>query len=278
MKYDELTKSAFDAQAERIKKVREKIASRDMVVKPGRVIPDDADLAIGTGRHLNAAVLFIDISGFSERMSNTLEEQEQLLRVLTFFFSEMIAIVEDYGGYVEKNTGDGLMAYYEDRSGKPEENGCKRALSSALTMFYATEKLLNPVIVATGLDPIRFRAGIEWGGITIAQVGKAKGYNSIVAVGTPANLASKMLNFAKAGDIVIGSKVLGQIPQEWLHWCEKIDESSGFVYVSSGNPYLLYRYNGRWKDPVAFPSIMEALAGPPKTTPGLPAPPPRFPK
>jgi len=39
-----------------------------------------------------------------------------MLRVLNLFFTEMIRIVEDYGGAVEKNTGDGLMAYFEDRA------------------------------------------------------------------------------------------------------------------------------------------------------------------
>jgi class 3 adenylate cyclase len=277
VKYDELTKSAFDSQLDRIEKLRSKIASRDMVVKPGKVIPDDADLAIGTGRRLDAAVLFIDISDFSSRLSNTLEEQERLLRLLTFFFSEMIAIVEEYGGFVEKNTGDGLMAYFEDRPGKPDENGSRRALACALTMFYTTDKVLNPVVLASSMEPLRFRAGIEWGSITVAQVGKAKGYNSIVAVGTPANLASKMLNFAKAGEIVIGTKLMMQLPPSWWQWCEKIDDPSGFVYVASGNPYDLYRYNGRWKDPIDYSSLLALLAGPPKPPPAIP-PPPGWPK
>ncbi len=274
MTYDELTKAAFDAQLERIEKLRAKIAARDMVVKAGKVIPNDADLTIGTGRRLDAAVLFIDISDFSGRLSNTLEQQEALLRLLSFFFTEMIAIVEDYGGFVEKNTGDGLMAYFEDRPGKPAENGCIRALSCALTMFYTTEKALNPVIHASNMETVQFRAGIEWGGITVAQVGKAKGYNSIVAVGTPANIASKMLNVAKAGDIVIGTKVVGHLPQGWLQWCEKIDEPSGFVYLSTGVSYVFYRYGGRWKDPIDYSSLLALLAGPPKPPAIPPLPPP----
>jgi adenylate cyclase len=44
-----------------------------------------------------------------------------MLRVLNLYFSEMIKIAEEYGGTVEKNTGDGLMAYFEDNSGEPKE-------------------------------------------------------------------------------------------------------------------------------------------------------------
>ena len=36
--------------------------------------------------------------------------------MLSLFFSEMIRVVGDYGGTVEKNTGDGIMAYFAQGS------------------------------------------------------------------------------------------------------------------------------------------------------------------
>ena len=68
-----------------------------------------------------------------------------LLRVFDFFFTEMIRIAEDYGGTVEKNTGDGLMAYFEDGGGH-RESGAKRAVACALTMMDTTSWLINPVL------------------------------------------------------------------------------------------------------------------------------------
>jgi class 3 adenylate cyclase len=56
--------------------------------------------------------MFLDISKFSQWPAWTEQEQDILLRVLSLFFTEMIRIVEDFGGVVEKNTGDGLMAYF----------------------------------------------------------------------------------------------------------------------------------------------------------------------
>ena len=46
----------------------------------------------------------------------------------------MIRIAEEYGGNVEKNTGDGLLAYFNDDEGTPPEFGPKRAVACALTM------------------------------------------------------------------------------------------------------------------------------------------------
>jgi class 3 adenylate cyclase len=77
------------------------------------------------------AVMFIDICDFSIRPMESLEEQDLTLRVLNLFFTEMIKVAEDYGGNIEKNTGDGLMVYFNDGEGSPAEKGAKRAVAAA---------------------------------------------------------------------------------------------------------------------------------------------------
>jgi len=69
----------------------------------------------------------------------------------------MVKIAEDYGGTVEKNTGDGLMVYFEDGRGTPPECGVKRAVSCALSMMDAAENLINPVLLRSGLQGNRVR-------------------------------------------------------------------------------------------------------------------------
>jgi len=44
------------------------------------------------------------------------------------FWVKWVKIAEDYGGVVEKNTGDGLMAYFNDGEGTPPEGGCSRVI------------------------------------------------------------------------------------------------------------------------------------------------------
>ena len=73
--HDGLDKSYWTSQLERVERLREKIATR-AASAPGRVIPDDTDLEIGTGRRLELTVMFIDISHFSSRPSVTASEQE----------------------------------------------------------------------------------------------------------------------------------------------------------------------------------------------------------
>jgi adenylate cyclase len=40
------------------------------------------------------------------------EQQKAVLVLMNIFMAEMLNIVRDFGGSYEKNTGDGLMAYF----------------------------------------------------------------------------------------------------------------------------------------------------------------------
>lgn len=245
MNYDGLPTSYWESQIERIMIVRDRIAGAH-TVQVGRVMPSEDDLAIGTGKRLSMAVLFLDISDFSQRTSETEEQQGSILKVLNLFFTEMIKIAEEYGGTVEKNTGDGLMAYFEDGGGTPPVGGAKRALACALTMMAANDFLIRPILEATPLPEIKFRVSIDYGNITVARLGAARRFNANVAIGATANFACKMLRHAAPGEIVLGATVLLHIPHDWLQFTELMDVSTGWSYLSSRIPYRLYRYKGRW--------------------------------
>lgn len=240
-----LTDQYFAQQTERVLSTLDRIVQRP-AVGDGRVIPSPEDIGIHDGRRINATVLFIDICGFSRLPSSAPDEQEVVLKVLALFFSEMIRIVEDHGGSVEKNTGDGLMAYFSgaDTSGVGPE---QRGLCSTLTMFAAVERLINPILERSGFPALRFRACLDHGIVTIAKLGAPKRFNAVVAIGTPANLAAKMLELATPDTILIGDNLNRGLPQSWSERFSVLETiESGFLYKTSGRPYPVWRYQGRW--------------------------------
>ncbi|MDE0838981.1 MAG: adenylate/guanylate cyclase domain-containing protein [Kiritimatiellae bacterium] len=246
MNYDALTAAYWRVQSERVGALRQKISARPKI-GDGRVVPDDGDLAVGDGRRLDMAVMFLDISKFSARPMETVEEQDLMLRVLNLFFTEMIRIAEEYGGNVEKNTGDGLMVYFNDGEGDPAESGVKRAVAAALTMMKANNELISPILRATPVQEIRFRVSIDYGQVSIARLGAPRRFNANVAIGTTANFASKMLKHAEPGDIVLGASARQQLPMQWQNdWTQLLPVETGWVYRMSGAAYQLYRYTGRW--------------------------------
>lgn len=261
----------WNYQKERKRRIADaaaKIADRDEAVRAGRVVPQHADLPIGTGRRVKAAVLFIDICSFTSRPSNTVEEQEDLLQALSIFFMEMFRVVKDYDGVVEKNTGDGLMAYFADSA---DGNGAERAVACALTMMASNAELTPHVLKTAGR--IEFRVAIDYGPITVAQIGAPRLFGSIVAIGITANIANKMLQTASAGQIVIGEEVVLALPKDWWQHCVKLEVVTRFIYQSTGQKYPFYLYDSCWLEP-SMP-LTELLASapilPPPTVPPYPS-------
>lgn len=242
------SKAYREKQLTRTLATLDRIVSRDPV-SPGRVVPTAEDIPIHDGRSLEATVMFLDICKFSQRPAWTAEEQEMLLRILSLFFTEMIRIIEDYGGDVEKNTGDGLMAYFV-RHPDDTVSVQQRALSAALTMFYAADNFINPILKSSSLAPLDFRICMDHGPITVAKVGSARGFNGIVAIGTTANIASKMLSVADPNTILLGTKALVGLPESWqTTWARPKTSDTGWFYRSDGAPYTYWTYIGRWLEP-----------------------------
>ena len=246
MIYDALEGEYWTAQVERVEQLRQRIVER-AEAPFGREVPDDADLVIGTGRFLPLTVMFLDISRFSERPAGTADEQEMMLRVLNLFITEMIRIIEDYDGHVEKNTGDGLMAYFEERTGDAPVNSTQRAVACCLTMFATNEHIIASILRATGVPPIQFRVSIDQGYVTVARIGAARRFNANVAIGNVANFASKMLGQIKPGELGIGQNARNRLPLLWQQmWTELAPVSTGWIVGDTRAPYQLYLYTGRW--------------------------------
>ena len=244
--YDGLPQAYWTNQVERVERLRDRIRDRS-AANTGRTVPAETDLVIGTGRRLDAAVMFIDIAGFSRRRSVTAEEQEMMLRVLNLFMTEMIRIIEEYGGHVEKNTGDGLLVYFEQGGAAFEPNSAKRAVACALTMSAANEYLIKPVLRASGVAPLEFRTTIDYGTITVARIGAPRRFNANVAIGNIANFVSKMLGVVGPEQIGIGANARARLPIYWQQtWTEPSGLETEWFYGGSAVPYPLYFYIGRW--------------------------------
>ena len=149
-------------------------------VAAGRVMPDKDDVTIGSGRRFSVAVLFLDICGFSSR-PNWLPEEQKVV-VMNIFMAEMLSIVNDFGGTYEKNTGDGLMAYFGEEE-KTTPSRVKPAVEAAVVMHYVNDHLISPWFTKQNIAPVRFRIGIDCGPVTIGRVGIHGQNNSLVAIG-----------------------------------------------------------------------------------------------
>lgn len=199
---------------DRIGRTVQAISARSRHVSQGRAVPDDGSLPIGTGRRMNATVLFLDICAFSSRASEEIDQQVNILQAMTVMFSEFISIISDHGGVVEKNTGDGLMAYFTNIPGE-QQNHASRAVEAALYIFYANQQIISPMFGGVGFAPFEVRMTIDTGDIVFAEVGSPRAFRGIVAIGTAANQAAKALadavgtSFCWGWQLLIGYVTIG---------------------------------------------------------------------
>lgn len=222
----------------------EAFAKQD-VIKEGYVVPDEESTVLGTGTRIDTVILFLDIASFSGRLSNSSLEQDHLLRALNLFFCEMARIINDYGGHIEKNTGDSLMAYFPDSP--LNYKAVEQAVSAALTMFFVNNRYLKPILRAVNILPFDFRISLDYGKVTIGRLGAPHLFNSLVAVGTTANIASKIQKFAKSDEIVMGEAAYFQLSSERKKRSVRLwFVDSGWYYLLNGQKYPVYKYNGRW--------------------------------
>ena len=71
-------------------------------------MPDIATLGIGAAKRMTAAIMFFDFENFTNVTSHI--TPEQTLMILNVSTSTVMKIVREWGGSVEKHTGDGVMA------------------------------------------------------------------------------------------------------------------------------------------------------------------------
>lgn len=216
-------------------------------IKSQKEFPDVKSLQIGEGRQIMGAVLFVDIVSFTERSGY--ESPNDLLLTLDIFLSEMAAIVTDYGGSIEKFTGDGLMAVF-DTAGIDEYKMCKNVIDAATTMRYSITSPIKGFLEKRKIDPISYRIGVDGGKIVVGKLG-IKSDNDPVAIGWAANIASKLQEIASVNGINLGRFIYHRLPDWEKNYCVEQSIPYNWTYILEGTTlkYPFYSYTGAWKIP-----------------------------
>jgi adenylate cyclase len=245
------THSYLQKVTERLGKITEKNPDRLDSIVQARAMPEIDSIAIGSGKHFpQLAVLFLDICDFSGWCNWSQEEQAQVLQVMNIFMATMQGIIRDFNGTCEKNTGDGLMAYFSD--GTSAEDRAKTAVNAATVMCYVNDHLVSPELARLGIGPVKFRIGIDTGPVTIARVGVHSDANQFVAIGTSANVACKLMRLVGGGGICIGEHTYTKLSANWKAACIPVGDTI-FHYVIDGRPYPAWKVEHQLSTP--YPAI-----------------------
>jgi class 3 adenylate cyclase len=170
--------------------------------------PQVADLivAAGTEKQLEShrreiTALFCDLRGFTGFSESS--DPEDVMALLREYHAAIGEIIIRYSGTLERYAGDGVMVVFNDPI--PVDNPAIQAVQMALEMREAigalTEKWRQ-----LGHE-IGFGIGIAHGYATLGTIG-FEGRFDYAAIGTVSNVASRLCDEAKPGQILISPRVL----------------------------------------------------------------------
>ncbi len=155
------------------------------------------DAANPSGRKERLTMFFSDVRGFTS-MSEKMEPQE-VQQLLSEYFTEMTGILFKYEGTLDKFMGDAIMAFFGNPVPQPDQ--AKRAVLMALDMQESIARL-NQKLTAEGRRTIGVGMGINTGDVTVGNLG-SKDFLDYTVIGDAVNLACRLEQNAKAGEIII---------------------------------------------------------------------------
>ena len=180
----------------------------------------------------DVAIAFCDLRGFTALAETA--EPEEVMEVLREYHAALGEIIHRFEGTLERFLGDGLMVLFNDPIPCPDP--AVRAVKMAVAMRDCV----------TGLTErwrkhgreLGFGVGIAQGYATLGKIG-FEGRFDYAAIGTVANLASRLCSEAKSGQILISQRVLTAV--------EDIVEAQHLGEVSlKGLTQAIHAHNVRW--------------------------------
>ena len=194
------------------KTLEERVAAQvDEIERIGRLkrflAPQIAETIVSSGgdamlesHRREIVVLFCDMRGFTA-FSET-AEPEDVMAVLREYHSLLGPLIHRYEGTLERYTGDGMIVIFNDPVPCPDP--ALRAVRLAVEMREAVSSLARSW-TDRGYE-IGFGVGIAQGYATLGQIG-FEGRFDYTAMGTVTNLASRLCDEAKNGQILVTQRV-----------------------------------------------------------------------
>jgi adenylate cyclase len=231
------------------------------------------------GTTVPLVVLHVDLVGSTDLSMNL--SLKRLVPIIQAFTQEMSLIIEAYGGYVFKYVGDAILSFFfteKDDLYVP----CANAVGCAYSMVTIIQQGMNTILELNGYPELGIRIGIDVGENAIVQYGlrpetttsseKVVAYNVVIKsndddskspikgenvvpilrkphldiLGYTINIATKMTNYAKPNQIIIGEAVYKNLDTQIRKKFRNMDiENIEWNYInnSTGNTYELYINN-----------------------------------
>jgi adenylate cyclase len=167
------------------------------------ILKNPETLQLG-GQRRHVSVLFADIKGFTS-LSEKMDPAE-VVEMLNHYFTQMVDLVFEHQGTLDKFLGDGLMAFF----GAPLE--VPQAASQAVACAIAMQQRLH-ALKQEGVTPIQgLWVGVNTGEAIVGNIGSARRMDFTI-IGDVVNVAARLLEVGREQEasIVIGESTYREV-------------------------------------------------------------------
>jgi class 3 adenylate cyclase/HAMP domain-containing protein len=149
-------------------------------------------------------VVFCDLRGFTAFTETT--EPEEAMNVLREYHAALGELIFRYEGTLDRYAGDGVMILFNAPIPFPDhvQRAVKMSVEMRDTIGVLTQKWRNRG------HSLGFGVGVALGYATLGQIGYEQRLE-YAAIGSVTNLASRLCDEARAGQIVVSQRVFGMV-------------------------------------------------------------------
>jgi class 3 adenylate cyclase len=167
------------------------------------IVTGDAEDPLKSHRR-QISVVFNDLRGFTNFAETN--EPEEVMDVLWEYHAELGPLILKHEGTLERFTGDGMMVFFNDPVlvPNPEERAVRMAVAMRDRVATLQTKWANRGYT------LGFGAGITAGYATIGAIG-FEGRRDYAAIGTVPNLAARLCDQARPGQILISQRLYSAV-------------------------------------------------------------------
>jgi adenylate cyclase len=166
------------------------------------------------GERRPTTVLFSDIRGFTAMAESM--GPDAIAQLLSEYFTEMVEVIFEHGGTLDKFIGDAIMALWGSPIAHADDTD--RAVRAAIAMQRSIARL-NERWASQGRPEIGVGIGINHGEVFAGNIGSHRRLEYTV-IGDAVNVAARLCAQASPGEILVSEALLGvvrdQVSAEFL--------------------------------------------------------------
>jgi len=176
-----------------------------------RIVEKNPEMLKQEKQSKDVTVLFLDLEGYTRLSTN--RSETEVNEMVEKMFSSFVDPIHRSGGDINETAGDGLMIIFKDDDAK---TNAFHAVKAAFDIHEGNQQLNQRL--SGDFEPVNVNIGINSG---VALVGMTTFKGSLdtrmtyTASGPVTNLAARLADYAKGGDILIGETTKEMIDGLW---------------------------------------------------------------